>query len=219
MMIVIEKPATADNGTLVSHHAVRRAEIAPDGDAITLYMASWVDEAARLRGADPIAFSAPRLMIESLPNSSVLIAEMAAALTESGWLAGGVVVSDGAMTVEAAKLRKWASIKNTRSQKEYGGFAWDGSSFDSDALAQSRIQGAVILAMQAAAAEQPFSITWTLSDNSTRVLTGAEMIAVGGALAQHVITLHEVAQDLRVQLDAAETIEDVDSVVWPTEAA
>lgn len=119
------------------------------------------------------------------------------------------------LDIAKAKTIKFKEIKDTRNSKEFGGFVWDGSTFDSDGVSQSRIQGGVQLAILAQQNNQPFSITWTLADNSVRTLDGMQMIQVGTALAQHVQSLHETARILRAQIDAAGTIEQVQSVAWP----
>lgn len=113
------------------------------------------------------------------------------------------------------KSERWTAIKSQRSALEFGGFTWDGSAFDSDPQAQARIQGGVQLATIAAAQSQPFSIDWTLADNTVRTLSGADMIAVGMTLAAHVQAVHAIARTLRLQIEAATTLAEVEAVVWP----
>jgi hypothetical protein len=113
-------------------------------------------------------------------------------------------------TLADLKAAQWSLIKSARSQAEYAGFTWDGSTFDSDTLSQNRITGAVTLAQLSPG----FTINWTLADNSTRTLNQADMIAVGVALGQHVQTQFTKAQALRVAIEAATTPEDVAAVVW-----
>lgn len=215
MIIAFEKQTIAENGAAVSFHVVQRAEMAPDGDAITMYVASWPTQQSMALGVDAVALAAHRVSLDTLPTCSGLLADLSAAITASGWLAGAAVVNNNDSSLAAAKTRRWAFIKAARDQKEYGGFVWDGSTFDSDLQAQTRIQGGVQLANMAAASNQPFGIDWTLADNSVRTLSGADMVAVGLALAQHVQTLHEVGRGLREQIDAATTVEQVNAVQWP----
>lgn len=115
-------------------------------------------------------------------------------------------------SLDEVKRHRWNGIKQERAQREYVGFAWDGSTFDSDPVSQSRIQGAVQLAGLDPVA---FSIDWTLADNTVRTLSGADMVAVGVTLAQHVNGLHVIARGLRAQIESATTIAEVESVVWP----
>jgi hypothetical protein len=118
-------------------------------------------------------------------------------------------------TLAQIKAAQWAAIKAERSAREFGGFTWDGSAFDSDAISQSRIQGAAQLAQLAIAGAQPFSIDWTLADNSTRTLNATEMISVGIAMGAHIETQHGIARTLRQQINAATTTEQVEAVAWP----
>ncbi len=117
-------------------------------------------------------------------------------------------------TIQDHKQTKWSEIKSARSAAEFGGFTWDGSTFDSDQISQSRIQGAAQLAQLALAQSQPFTIDWTLADNTTRTLDAMQMIQVGVAMGQHIATCHAQARVLRAQLDAAATVEDVDAIAW-----
>lgn len=113
-------------------------------------------------------------------------------------------------TLSDLQVAKWEQIKRARSSAEFGGFTWDGSPFDSDAISQSRIQGAVQLAAMA----PEFTIEWTLADNSARNLSAADLANVGAALGIHVATQHAKARTLRSQIEAATTAAEVDAVTW-----
>jgi hypothetical protein len=123
---------------------------------------------------------------------------------------GAKLVWHDPRTLADLKAAQWELIKQARSNAEYAGFTWDGSVFDSDAISQNRITGAVTLAQLSPG----FTIDWTLADNSVRTLNQADMIAVGVALGQHVQTQFTKAQALRVAIEAATTPEDVAAVVW-----
>lgn len=113
-------------------------------------------------------------------------------------------------TLADFKAAQWEAIKLARTQAEYAGFTWDGSTFDSDATSQNRITGAVTLAQMSAA----FTIDWTLKDNTTRTLDQAGMLQVGAALGMHVAAQFSRAQGLRAAIEAATTRADVEAVVW-----
>jgi len=114
------------------------------------------------------------------------------------------------------KADKWADLKQRRGEEEFGGFTWDGSTFDSDPQSQSRIQGAAQLATLAMIASQAFSVDWTLADNTVRTLTGADMLAVGQQMGVHIMTTHATGRALREAIEAATTPEQLESIVWPT---
>lgn len=111
-----------------------------------------------------------------------------------------------------AKAYKWTALKAARTVAEAASFTCDGSVYQAD---KERISGAVQLALLAQLAGQPFSIDWTLSDNSVRTLDAAQMIAVGVALGTVVSSIFDTARQLRIQLDAANTVEEVDAIGWP----
>lgn len=120
-----------------------------------------------------------------------------------------------ARTLSAAKETRWEAMKAARDAAEFGGFTWDGSDFDSGPMSQSRIQGAALMATLAAQAGQPFSIDWTLADNTVRTLSGADMIAAGQAMALHIEAQHETGRAVRAAIMAATTLAEVDAVQWP----
>ena len=117
-------------------------------------------------------------------------------------------------TLAERKAGKWDALKLQRGTREFSTFTWGGSTFDSDPQSQSRIQGGVLLAMQSTILD-PFSVVWTLSDNTTRTLNGADMIAVGKAMATLVMTTHAIGRSLRAQVEAATTIAQLESILWP----
>jgi hypothetical protein len=113
--------------------------------------------------------------------------------------------------LEQVRADKWTEIKAAREGAEYGGFTWDGSAFDSDAISQGRIQGGVQLANIVG---PTFSIDWTLADNTVRALSAADMVNVGLALGQHVQAQFAIARTLRDQIAAATTVGEVAALAW-----
>lgn len=116
--------------------------------------------------------------------------------------------------LEQIKADRWGEIKAARDAHEFGGFEWDGSTFDSDRESQARIMGAVQMAVLAMSAAQPFEIAWTLADNAVRTLAGADMIAVGLELGAHVAAAHAIGRTLRAAIEEAETAAEVEAVQW-----
>lgn len=121
---------------------------------------------------------------------------------------------EDSLTLDDYKALKRNSINRLRSGSEFGGFTHEGHEFDSDQTSQSKIQGAVQMALLAKSSGQPFSIEWTLADNSVRALNADEMIGVGLALGEHVNSIHIKARALKDQVAAAQTKEELDAIVW-----
>lgn len=119
------------------------------------------------------------------------------------------------MPMPEARVEAWSRIKAARESVEFGPFVLGVHTFDGDSESQRRIQGAAQLATLAQATGQPFSIDWTLADNTQVTLTAAEMIGVGVALGHHVNEAHGIARTLRAQIDAATTPEQLEAIQWP----
>ena len=117
-------------------------------------------------------------------------------------------------TLSDLKQTKWQEIKSQRSSIESEGFSCYNKVFDSDAISQSRIQGAVQLAQLAISTNQPFLITWTLRDNSTIDLDANQMIEVGIALGAHIANTHTRARELRALIEQANSKEELDLISW-----
>lgn len=113
--------------------------------------------------------------------------------------------------LQKARADRWASIKQARTQAEWAGFAWDGSLFDSDPVSQQRLTAAVTLAQ---ISPNGFEVSWTLKDNTVRLLTASDLLGVGAALGGHVASVFARSQELRGQIDAAQSVEDVLSLNW-----
>lgn len=127
----------------------------------------------------------------------------------SGWVFAPELLS-------AAQEEAWLRIKKRREAVEFGPFVWSGHTFDGDSESQRRIQGAAQLAAIAQAAGAPWTIVWTLADNSEIEMSAADMIGAGMALATSVASAHATARQLRAQIMQSQTLEELDAVVWPT---
>lgn len=129
--------------------------------------------------------------------------------TDLSWKMPERVVVDNRL-LETVKAERWNFIKSERDKAEYGGFTWDGSVFDSDAISQQRITGAVTLAQM----DVSYTTGWVLADNTVRVLTSADISAVGVALGQHVGAGFIHATILRAAIESASTVSAVEAIVW-----
>ena len=111
-------------------------------------------------------------------------------------------------SLEDHKTAHWALIKAARNEAEFGGFIWNGSTFDSDQVSQARIQGAVLLATS----NPDFVVDWTLADNTVRSLTTDDLNAISQALGEHVALQHSRARNARALLDQATSLSEVQSI-------
>lgn len=143
----------------------------------------------------------------------------------NGWPAGPTPTSalhwhEGAFSwletadVAGAQAIAWERVKAARDKAEAGTFEFEGGIYD---LNKENVSGAALAALMAQLAGQPFSIEWTLADNSVRVLDATTMQALGRSMVAHIDALHCTARGLRERISAATTPDEAYAVTWPTE--
>ena len=211
----IIKDFTAPNGASTTLHLVKRIEIVFPADAAQVSVLSYPNEASYVAGASPL-WSTP-LLVPLGGFSGAPLAAVEAWLTSAGEspFLNGTITLDPNESLESAKLRQWALIKGAREKAVFAGFEWNGHMFDCDLQSQSLVQGAAQLATLAMLASQPFSIPWTLQNNDSLTMSGADVIAAGTAMGQHIMANHAISRVLRNTINAATTKEAVEAVTWP----
>lgn len=107
--------------------------------------------------------------------------------------------------VQAAKI---SELKTIRDAKEVEPIQTDKGLFDYDDKARDRIQAAII-ALNAGG-----HIDWTLADNTNATVTNLDLEDVVRAVAVRSNTLHVTYRQLKEQVMAAETNEEVEAIHW-----
>lgn len=118
-------------------------------------------------------------------------------------------------TLAELKLQKREAINAERADRETRGFPFLGVMFDSDQRSADRIQVAALAAHTALAVGQPFAVTWIAADNTPVALDAQGVMGLLGAFASYGLALHDTAQTLKAQVDAATTEAELVAVVWP----
>ncbi|MBH0112702.1 DUF4376 domain-containing protein [Novosphingobium sp. YJ-S2-02] len=120
---------------------------------------------------------------------------------------------------EVLKPRLWEQVKELRTQHVFAGADTPSGAVDTSEEAQRNIVGATLAAQIALAAAQPFSIDWTMADNSEANLDAEAMIAVGLAVVAHIDACHARARALRAEINAAANVDAVSAIDittgWP----
>ena len=106
-------------------------------------------------------------------------------------------------TLSEIKAQKWNEIKYQRDQLEFGGFEFEGNTYDSDQVSQGRIMGAA-----AAGIDQ----IWTLANNTTVELTAQQLKELYAALQVHIAGVHERGRIARQLIFEAETKDQIESI-------
>lgn len=131
-------------------------------------------------------------------------------LTTKGLVSGALDLR----TLDQAKADKRAELKESRTDVVYSTFVWSGSPFDCNADSQALIQGAVLDSLVAAQLAQPFSVDWTLADNTVRTLSGSDVIQVGLAMSAWIRTNFSKGQALQSSIAAATSVAQLESIQW-----
>jgi len=110
--------------------------------------------------------------------------------------------------VQSAKL---SELKGIRDAKEVEPVLCSGNRFDFDTKSFDRINAAII------ALDAGGSIGWTTADNTVVSVTANDLRGVIAAAAIRSNLLHVTYRDLKADVMAATTIEEVEEIHWPTE--
>lgn len=121
--------------------------------------------------------------------------------------------------LDALRAARWVRVKAARDAAEWGGCATALGRVDTDRDSQRKISGSVQMAQIALGAGEPFSVDWTMLDNSVATHDGPAMIAMGIAVGRHVATCHEVAVGKRAAIEAGDDVAAIEAVEieagWP----
>ena len=120
------------------------------------------------------------------------------------------VVEIPAPTLDEVKAQKISELKSIRDVKEVEPIRTDKGIFDYDDKARDRLY----IARQALTDNGGGSITWTTADNERVDMTIADFAAINGAAAVRSNALHIKYNELKTQVNAAQTVEDVNAIVW-----
>lgn len=115
-------------------------------------------------------------------------------------------------TLEEVKEQKINELKSIRDAKEMEPVLYAEHKFDFDSKSYERITAAIYaLDMQGATS----TINWTLADNGSTPVTANDLRGVIAAAAVRSDALHTAYRALKSQVQAAETVDDVNDIVWP----
>ena len=134
---------------------------------------------------------------------------------QAGWsLVGDTLQAPPAPTLTELKAARRAEFNKRRESATAAGVAYGGKTIDTDPVSIQKINGAVTMAVIAALSSQPFSITWTCADDSSLILDGPGIMAMGVAVGTYVDSLHRRTRVAKDALDAAATPAEVAAIVW-----
>lgn len=114
-----------------------------------------------------------------------------------------------APTFEEVKTQKLEELKNIRDTEEVKPIPYNGNLFDFDDKARDRINSAII-----ALSITGQSIEWTTADNTNVLVTADDLRGVVANVAVRSNELHIKYRELKEQVEACTTKEELEKVVW-----
>ena len=117
-----------------------------------------------------------------------------------------------AADIDAAKTLKRMMINQWRTEAIDAGVEYAGVRYDTDAVSRDNITG-TLTAVQAGV-PLPDGFTWRSEDNQDIPMTVGNLAGLSAVVLAHVNTCYQRSWALKAEVDAAETVAEVDAVVW-----
>lgn len=116
-------------------------------------------------------------------------------------------------TLEEAKESKIDYLKRTRNAKELEPISYNGVLFDADKDSLDRLNYAIITLT----ATHTESIQWTTAENTDVPMTVNDLNLVIASVGNRSNQLHIIYRQLKEQVNACTTVEEVEAIIWPEE--
>ena len=114
-------------------------------------------------------------------------------------------------TLEEAKAAKINELKSTRNTKELEPILYNGVLFDADKDSLDRLNYAIITLT----ATHTESIDWTTAENTDVPMSVNDLNLVIASVGNRSNQLHIIYRNLKEQVNACTTVEEVDAITWP----
>jgi len=216
----IIKQIKSGSGAMLNYHVATRTEVALGGpfELAVVTVCSWPQESDYVStgGLAPVSVIHPGIPLQALGGTSYLGAVEAALVgSASSPLFGGTAVA-AVDDVEAARVRQWARLKQTRELLDFQPLAIDGIAIDGDERSRQNILGAIVDMQLTGHASR----NWICADNVSRELSAALLTAFGIAMAARTQSLVEISYTLRGQVfdPLKTTVAEIEAVVWPMQS-
>ncbi len=152
---------------------------------------------------------------DGTPNEAIDALPVWAQNALAAWELADVENTPAPPTFEDLKQAKREAVNARRDELETSGFLFNGVLFDSDQRSANRILFAALAAQSAIATGTPYAVDWAAADNSVVTLDAYGVVGMAVALAQSGAVNFYAAKDLKAEIDAAETQEQLDAIIIP----
>lgn len=151
------------------------------------------------------------LVSEATPpqiTAAQALREIAPIKTKDGWQQQWTIddlsADQVAAKLAAAKAEVWDQVKAERAKAIEAGCTFPGIGvFQTDAASMASLTEGVAGALLAAVTSQPFTVDWTLADNTIAKLNGQQMLLVGKVIGERKSACHARSHALRVEIETS----------------
>jgi hypothetical protein len=211
--MAITKQLTNAAGIVYDYHRINSIIIDAQ-DNLFATVASYIS-ADRATDQDRAVDRFSAQIYTPITTGLVAIAETLLVADATCKLFGGVVTPDVTQTdLDKAKTKKKAEIASCRNVEMYADKTTTLGVFGSTESDNNKLSIAIQVTQLAAAAGQPAECGYKTVDGTYSVYTLAQLEQIALEIAAQVLPLYQKESGLVTQVDAATTIEDVESITW-----
>ena len=113
-------------------------------------------------------------------------------------------------SLSESKVLAISKMRAARESLITGTFSWDGSTFDSDQVSQTRLMGLFVDSKEPSFLPTP----WRLSNNSWRTLSAENAVEIWAALRGHIRGAFQTFAAKEASINSASSIEEVNAISW-----
>lgn len=120
------------------------------------------------------------------------------------------------ITLENSKIYKWEQIKRKRTEIINSPIVTPYGTVQCESEDRQNLTDAIMMAQVLASRTESTVIAWTMLDNTVVDLDLEMLTNIGLLIGAKIQNAHQISRTLRQALDSAQTVEEVEAVVWPS---
>jgi hypothetical protein len=218
---MIIKDLVAPNGAAVRFHVLRKLELIYPADGLTLTVQSFADEASFLAGANPLWNTIHVAPLVGLAMPLYESAESWLIEAQQSELTGGAVVADLSRSLQTAKDRRIAVLKDACRAQIAAGFQSDALGvahlYPAKDLDQTNLVGSVVASLIAGADTAWVTPFWCADAAGVwafEMHTAGQIQQVGIDSKASILAALSKNEALASTVASATSISDVEAVKW-----
>ena len=211
--MAITKQLTNDQGIVYEYHRVNSIVIGTQ-DSLFATVSSYISK-DRATDKDRLVDRFSVQIHTPITTGLVATAETLLVADATCKLFGGVVTPDVILSdLDAAKAKKKAEIASARNVEMYADKTTSLGTFGSTESDNNKLSIAIQVTQLAAAAGQPAECGYKDAAGVWSTYTLAQLEQIALEIAAQVLPLYQKESGLVTQVDAAATVEEVQSITW-----